>query len=203
MNLRRLAIAGSVALAMSGVAQATVYSFEGGADPAFTYSGVDFLNGGSYTPAASGYHQVSLFTASDWVAFNPYEASPASFMLAGAPTATFTLNSFVIAGAWGSQTLTVEGYNDGVLVHSSALGVTPAAATFSPGWTGIDELRITTGSDFANSVIGGDGKHWALDNLTINESAAPIPEPETYAMMLAGLGLLGVVARRRRQNAAA
>lgn len=29
---------------------------------------------------------------------------------------------------------------------------------------------------------------------------APIPEPETYAMMLAGLGLLGFVARRRRQS---
>ena len=28
----------------------------------------------------------------------------------------------------------------------------------------------------------------------------PIPEPETYAMMLAGLGLLGFVARRRRQS---
>lgn len=30
--------------------------------------------------------------------------------------------------------------------------------------------------------------------------AAPIPEPETYAMMLAGLGLLGLTARRRRHN---
>ena len=29
----------------------------------------------------------------------------------------------------------------------------------------------------------------------------PIPEPETYAMMLAGLGLLGAVSRRRRQKA--
>lgn len=31
-------------------------------------------------------------------------------------------------------------------------------------------------------------------------NAAPIPEPETYAMLLAGLGLLGFVARRRQQN---
>ena len=29
----------------------------------------------------------------------------------------------------------------------------------------------------------------------------PVPEPETYAMMLAGLGLLGFVARRRKQSA--
>lgn len=29
-------------------------------------------------------------------------------------------------------------------------------------------------------------------------SLAPVPEPETYAMLLAGLGVLGAVARRRR-----
>lgn len=33
--------------------------------------------------------------------------------------------------------------------------------------------------------------------------AAPIPEPETYVMLLAGLGLLGFAARRRRQKEAA
>lgn len=34
-------------------------------------------------------------------------------------------------------------------------------------------------------------------------SVAPVPEPETYAMMLAGLGLLGFVARRRKGQAVA
>jgi hypothetical protein len=37
-----------------------------------------------------------------------------------------------------------------------------------------------------------------LDNVTISA----VPEPETYAMMLAGLGLLGFAARRRKQQAA-
>jgi hypothetical protein len=32
--------------------------------------------------------------------------------------------------------------------------------------------------------------------------AGPVPEPETYAMLLAGLGLLGFTARRRKQKAA-
>lgn len=31
-------------------------------------------------------------------------------------------------------------------------------------------------------------------------AAAPVPEPETYAMMLAGLGALGFLSRRRRQD---
>ena len=38
---------------------------------------------------------------------------------------------------------------------------------------------------------------------TLTLATAPVPEPETYAMMLAGLGLLGFVARRRKQNLAA
>lgn len=28
--------------------------------------------------------------------------------------------------------------------------------------------------------------------------AAPVPEPETYAMLLSGLGVLAMIARRRR-----
>ena len=41
---------------------------------------------------------------------------------------------------------------------------------------------------------------WAVRD---GDVAALIPEPETYAMMLAGLGLIGVVARRRKQKAVA
>ena len=37
----------------------------------------------------------------------------------------------------------------------------------------------------------------------IGWNPAPVPEPETYAMMLAGLGLLGVAARRRKQTSVA
>ena len=36
-----------------------------------------------------------------------------------------------------------------------------------------------------------------------NVNVAAIPEPEIYAMLAAGLGLMGFVARRRRQQLAA
>jgi hypothetical protein len=35
-----------------------------------------------------------------------------------------------------------------------------------------------------------------MDNLTVGA----VPEPETYAMMMAGLGLLGFSVRGRRSN---
>lgn len=47
------------------------------------------------------------------------------------------------------------------------------------------------------------GTFLGAQNAAVNlngPAAALIPEPETYAMMLAGLGLLGFFARRRKQN---
>ena len=37
--------------------------------------------------------------------------------------------------------------------------------------------------------------------ITFDALAVPVPEPETYAMLLAGLGALGLLARRRRTQA--
>lgn len=46
----------------------------------------------------------------------------------------------------------------------------------------------------------------ALENRSVYyleySTMAPVPEPETYAMMLAGLGLLGIASRRRARKAA-
>ena len=39
-----------------------------------------------------------------------------------------------------------------------------------------------------------------IDNINFDQVAV-VPEPETYAMLLAGLGLVGFMARRRKQNA--
>ena len=56
------------------------------------------------------------------------------------------------------------------------------------------------GSYTSLTVSTAPGEYWHGFNVGTDAVAAPVPEPETYAMMLAGLGLLGVVARRRKQK---
>jgi hypothetical protein len=41
---------------------------------------------------------------------------------------------------------------------------------------------------------------WAMDNLRVVAFTAAVPEPTTYALMLAGLGCIGVAIRHRRSR---
>ena len=82
--------------------------------------------------------------------------------------------------AAGSYTLTINGVWSGVDDNSASL---------------LTSYRTTVGSV---NLLDGDGSNCSgFEKNTF--SAAPVPEPETYAMLLAGLGLMGCVARRRRR----
>lgn len=75
---------------------------------------------------------------------------------------------------------------------------TKAFASVSYTSTGpmLFQVSLVDGKILVN--VDGDGTGAGTDlTLTVTTS---VPEPETYAMMLAGLGLLGFVARRRQQK---
>jgi len=76
--------------------------------------------------------------------------------------------------------------------------ITPFVATsdFSQTLTVIPDSTYIASAQFILFGVGRDTRFnaYSIDSITINA----VPEPETYALLLAGLGLVGVVARRRR-----
>lgn len=79
-------------------------------------------------------------------------------------------------------------------------------ATFSPGYglggttrvsltipllAGNNELKFRYYSDIPQGL---QDEGWGVGSFTVT----PVPEPETWGMLLAGLGLVGALARRRR-----
>ena len=159
------------------------------------YTG-ELSNGGVEYYSIGGYRSAAEAASNEWVAFNWYEYSPSSF--ASSSGELFCLDSFWLAGAWGSQTLTITGYANGGAINTTTIGVTTTAQEyFFSGFEGIDTFTIAIGSDFSHdSSLDYYGQHWALGSVTV--AAAAVPEPETWTLLLAGLGIVGAVTRRSR-----
>ncbi len=108
------------------------------------------------------------------------------------------LNSFDMAGYYiadhsNSQVRILDGTSNTILVDYSPvtiLGTGGTHSTFTPDLTHAGPLSIRFGYNDWN--VG-------IDNINFDQVAV-VPEPETYAMLLAGLGLVGFMARRRKQN---
>lgn len=99
---------------------------------------------------------------------------------------------------WGSP----DTYNTLSIVSSFGTQLFTAASI--PGFT-----NVTGSQSFSQYVqFAGSGiKSLTFSNIpstdafeTGNFSVTPVPEPETYALMLAGLGALGFISRRRRRD---
>lgn len=104
--------------------------------------------------------------------------------------------SFALAGSQRGSATEIVDVSFGTASDTFTLGASDPfgirSLLFTPGASGIFGLT------FANR--GGDNIGSLLDNVsvTFNGTAVPaIPEPETYALMLGGLAMLGAVARRR------
>jgi hypothetical protein len=78
---------------------------------------------------------------------------------------------------------------------SAALGVDNLFYAISPNATSTAKTALLAKSQFVNSA---GASVWNLSSTgTLSYTVAAVPEANTWAMMLAGLGLMGFVARRR------
>jgi hypothetical protein len=108
-----------------------------------------------------------------------------------------------LSAGWPDHTLTGEEL--GYTLTGEELGA--AAATFSNGQlNGVEAVAMNVATR-AFSFVGGsfgapyvfyidsEGTDLGAANLSFT---AAVPEPQTYALMLGGLGLIGWMARRRK-----
>lgn len=80
-------------------------------------------------------------------------------------------------------------------------GTLISSTTFGSSNTSLTANNIAAGSYYWAISGNATGNLGGIYNFTTN--TAPVPEPETYALMLAGLGLLGFVGKRRMRQSAA
>jgi len=58
---------------------------------------------------------------------------------------------------------------------------------------------LTAGKTYSLTVAGNDASLLG-SNYAFQIAALPVPEPESYAMLLAGLGMIGTIVRRRKST---
>jgi hypothetical protein len=109
----------------------------------------------------------------------------------------FTLGSVDVATATNNSpatSLKIYGYLNDVLVGTLTVDPLSGWQTIAGGSLGTIDYLVFDGE--------GGGGGFVLDNAVFNEGGVGgIPEPATWAMMIAGFGLVGATMRRRRSVA--
>lgn len=179
------------ALLASGQAFASTVSFEDLSSPlAATASNLVSTGYRFTTTDLHGIFDAGDFGASNGTHFLVYRSSgTGTESFAAVSGSAFNVSSIDLGGwhNFGPNPLSIEitGFRTSGVNVTNTVSVAPGAfASYSlTGFTNVNSVRLGSFS----------GAYVAVDNINVS----PVPEPETLAMLLAGLGLVGWVARRR------
>lgn len=144
--------------------------------PGYEISGFSLTESGSYAYHGNGKVGVSVTGTLRATSLDPLMPTLVSSILAS--------DSF-IANAGG----------DNSARQWSANATVEGETTFESANVTIENLLVAYSPRNASNVAS----YLSKTGVTLNVNVAPVPEAETYAMFLAGLGVLGVMMRRRQR----
>jgi hypothetical protein len=180
--------ADSIPYANVGHENADIYSFSaletGEVDAYFYGSTAGYTN--TISMLVNG--QVTPETAAG--VLNNHSSSIGQFVNLGSVTAgdviTFRLNVLSTGDTfYSNKSMNFDGVNH----------------VYATSFSGDVGAKIPAGTYLAfEDLRGGGDLNYHDENFVFTNIAAAVPEPESFAMMMAGLGLLGFVARRRKSS---
>jgi hypothetical protein len=199
-EMKKFACAFAVAsmLVVSATANAEVLTFDDVPDGLIPngYGGLEWTafatNSDTNLIPSTGYENGVV--SGSKTAFNGIPGGSASF---GSATA-FSLNDAFFTGAWrdGLQIHVVATSGSNTYTKDFKVDTTGPVDIFF-NWSNLNSVSFSARGGVHHFGLDGNSTQFAMDNLRINEVVTPVPEPETYAMLLVGLGLIGFMARRR------
>jgi hypothetical protein len=179
MNKRIRALACTAILTAAAAAQATTYEFSYTQLDSTVVSGI--FDGTANGNLITGLSNFSVFV--DSVGF----ANNGSLYTYGGPSVGFS----------GSGVMSFNGLaTDIAVADANLLGGIPQSVLLIGRFNGgaTDAINYNT-----PGVNGGEGNgDYSASRWHLAEVATAVPEPETFAMLLGGLALMGAVVRRKR-----
>jgi hypothetical protein len=167
----------------------------------FAFSGTGHLTSGSAstlaTSPADGTFDALTYTFDGAAGPSTFSIGPGNVPTRSGPAAILLAQGSLIAGGVGSTNA-----GGGNFVPTAAATVSFATAASAGGFFAAPvpfySVALTAFTNTLSEVaFNGSGFTITQGGGSVN-FASPVPEPDTYALMLGGLGLLGFLARRRR-----